>query len=437
MITKVTNWGNYPVVNTQFTEPAFLSGVVDKIKKSTAIIARGNGRCYGDSALAPNIISMLQLNRFLNFDKVTGIIECESGVMLSDILNFIVPNGYFLPVTPGTKYITLGGAIAADIHGKNHHKEGCFGQYVMSIKLLNEFGDYVECSRHTNYELFKQTVGGMGLTGVIISASFSLKKIETAFIKQRSRKARNLSEAMQIFSETENYTYSVAWVDCLSGGNSLGRSLVMSGEHANLNDIQKYKISNPLKLHSEPKLNVPIFMPAWLLNKYSVRAFNFLYYNKQFKKSIDTVIHYDPYFYPLDAINNWNRIYGRPGFTQYQFVLPPESSFNGLKEIFKRIAQSGEGSFLAVLKTMGAQNTDSVMSFPFPGYTLALDFKISDKVFKLLNELDTIVAEHKGRLYLAKDVRMSATFFEETYGYNNIVRTGNKFKSKQAERLAI
>lgn len=433
---EVSNWGNFPKVNAAFIEPSFVSELSGCLQDNGQVIARGNGRCYGDSALSTKIVSSLRLNRFISFDKQNGILECEAGILLSEVLTVIVPQGYFLPVTPGTKLITVGGAIAADIHGKNHHKEGCFGHYVHSFKLIDNTGTIKECSRTQNHELFKQTVGGMGLTGIIVSARFSLKRIETSFIKQKSQKASCLEDAMKIFEDTAGYTYSVAWVDCLASGNKLGRSLVMAGEHAAINDLPDSKKDKPLVLHNEPKLNFPFYTPAWLLNKYSIQAFNFLYYNKQFSQTTDTVIHYDPYFYPLDAINNWNKLYGTPGFTQYQFVIPFESSKSGLKEIFKLIAKSGEGSFLAVLKTMGASNPNSIMSFPFPGYTLALDFKVSEKVFKLLNELDKIVEEHQGRLYLAKDARMSSAFFKRTYKAHYITAQG-KFRSVQSNRLEI
>lgn len=429
----VTNWGNYPTVEANVTESSEITDIRSLVENGDSLIARGNGRCYGDSSLGPNIFSTLKLNRFLSFDAGTHVLECESGVMLADILEVFVPKGFFLPVTPGTKFITVGGAIAADVHGKNHHSEGSFSEHVLSFQLMAADGGIVSCSKDENADLFWQTCGGMGLTGIILSARFKLKQIETSFIRQTTQKAANLDKVMELFDLSADSTYSVAWIDCLARGKNLGRSMLMLGEHAGYDEL-------PLKLQNEASaektgnsLNVPFNFPAFSLNSASVKAFNFAYYNKQFAKSSEDFVHYESFFYPLDGIHNWNRIYGRKGFVQYQFVLPTNNSYDGLTKILKRIEKSGQGSFLAVLKLFGKPNPNAVMSFPMEGYTLALDFKVNAKVFRLLNELDEIVSEYGGRVYLAKDARMSAAFFQKTY--SNIVSSGT-FVSSQSERLS-
>lgn len=429
----VTNWGNYPVIEANVTESSKIADIRSLVKTGDSLIARGNGRCYGDSSLGPNIFSTLKLNRFLSFDAETHILECESGVMLADILEVFVPRGFFLPVTPGTKFITVGGAIAADVHGKNHHSEGSFSEHVLSFQLMTADGGIVSCSKDENADLFRQTCGGMGLTGIILNAAFKLKPIETSYIRQITHKASNLDEVMELFEQASYSTYSVAWIDCLARGKNLGRSILILGEHSVYDELPVKFQKNALAMKVGNSLNVPFNFPAFSLNSTSVKAFNFAYYNKQFAQSSEDFVHYESFFYPLDGIHNWNRIYGKKGFVQYQFVLPSQNSYDGLTKILQRIEKSGQGSFLAVLKLFGKPNPNAMMSFPMEGYTLALDFKVNPKVFRLLDELDEVVGENGGRVYLAKDARMSAAFFHQTY--SNIV-SSNKFISSQSERLA-
>lgn len=396
---SITSWGNYPRIQAETVSP-------DKfqVHESLSGIPRGLGRSYGDSALTDTIIQSDNLSRFIEFDEDSGLLRCEAGVSLDTILKVFVPKGWFLSVTPGTKFVTVGGAIASDVHGKNHHTEGSFSDHVTSL-ILNIAGKSIECSKDQNPKLFKATCGGMGLTGLITEATIKLKPINSAYIKQKTIKARNLAHVMELFEKYNSYTYSVAWIDCLSTGDKLGRSLLMLGEHS---DVGK------LNTHNEGKLTVPCNMPSFLLNKYTIQAFNSAYSNKQLKDEVDNIVHYDPFFYPLDGINNWNRMYGKKGFTQYQFVIPKKAGLEGLSEILTAIAESKQGSFLAVLKAFGPGN-DNLLSFPMEGYTLALDFKINDKLFKLLDKLDMIVRKHEGRLYLSKDVRMSEAMFKQSY----------------------
>lgn len=441
----IANWGNYPVMKCNFFEPKFIEDLKKILMSDASAIARGNGRCYGDSALSKNIISTRALNKILALDELSGIITCQAGILLSEILEVIVPKGFFLPVTPGTKFITVGGAIASDIHGKNHHSEGCFSQHVLAMKVALANGQIIECDKENNYDLFAATSGGMGLTGIIIEVTFKLKKITSSFIKQESIKAKNIHEIMDLFEQSEAWTYTVAWIDCLAKGDDIGRSILMRGEHATKEEIdRKVKTKDPLSIPQKLKLNIPFNFPDIALNTFSVKAFNFLFYHKQFQKEIKNFVAYDTFFYPLDAINNWNRMYGKKGFTQYQFVLPKESSKEGLIKILKKISESGQGSFLAVLKLFGKPNSESILSFPKEGYTLALDFKINNSLFKLLDELDKIVLDHGGRLYLTKDVRMTEEFFEKTYqekpSFISMLKRFNpskKFSSIQSERVGL
>jgi len=436
---KIANWGNYPIVEGDVTSLEFEDEIMNYATQQDAFTIRGNGRSYGDSSLDAHIFSTLKFNKILSFDTEKGIISCQSGVLLSEILALIVPKGFFLPVTPGTKLITVGGAIGADVHGKNHHKDGCFSAHLIDFELLNANNEIIRCSKTENTDLFWLTCGSMGLTGIILNVTFSLKKIVTAYIRQESIKASNLDEIMDLFEHSQNWTYTMAWLDCLQKGKSLGRSVMMRGEHAEIEEISEQKKAKPLVLDVKPKLSIPFYFPNFALNTFSVKAFNFLYYNKQFAGQSNQIIPYEPFFYPLDAIYHWNRMYGKNGFTQYQFVLPKESSKEGLELILRRISQSGQGSFLVVLKLFGKANLLSPLSFPIEGYTLALDFKIQKGIFELLDELDKIVLDLGGRLYLAKDARMKAEFFRHTY---QLDKQGigkyfpkQKFDSLQVKRL--
>jgi decaprenylphospho-beta-D-ribofuranose 2-oxidase len=369
------------------------------------------------------------------------VFECQSGLILDQILEVIVPGGWFLPVTPGTKFITVGGAVASDVHGKNHHIDGSFSNHILEMEIVLASGDTIICTPEINHDLFEATCGGMGLTGIISRVKFKLKKIETSYIRQKQIKAGNLEELIGLFDRYKDYNYSVAWIDCLKKGPHFGRSILMLGEHASINDLDEKQNKNPLQLPKKKQINFPFNLPSWVLNAFTVKAFNFLFYSKNFKKEINNVIGYEPFFYPLDAILHWNRGYGRKGFVQYQFVLPLESK-NGLVEILNRISDKGLGSFLAVLKVFGKQ--ESIISFPREGYTLALDFPVKDGLFEFLDELDQIVLQHGGRLYMSKDARMKPGILQHGYPdlekFKDIVRKFNpdgKIHSMQSDRLYL
>lgn len=402
-IQKVANWGNFPVVEKEIRSEDSLLKIQDFVRNNNEVIARGNGRCYGDAALAEHIFSTKRLNKFISFDRLNGIIACEAGMLLSEILEVIVPQSYFLYVTPGTKFITVGGAIASDVHGKNHHQEGCFSEYLIEFSLLNEHAEVITCSRTENPDKFWATIGGMGLTGIILDAKFRLKNISTSYIKQESIKAENLDEIFQLFDESEDWTYNVAWIDCLQKGPNLGRSILMRGEHALLQELPAKLAGTPLRLKKKIVPTVPFYFPGFILNNLTVKLFNVLYFKKQRTKIKKDIVDYESFFYPLDVVNDWNKIYGRKGFIQYQMVIPRANGKDGMRKILETIAHSKNGSFLAVLKLFGKNNPQAFNSFPIEGYTLALDFKVNSKLSALVQQLDDIVAEYGGRIYLTKD----------------------------------
>ncbi|MDP3847587.1 MAG: FAD-binding oxidoreductase [Pseudomonas sp.] len=427
-------WGRYPHHNAQLMQPQTAQEAAQLLNEEAPVLGRGMGRSYGDSALADKLISTRQLNRLHSFDVQSGLLMCAAGISLGELLEVFVPRGWFLPITPGTKFVSVGGAIASDVHGKNHHLHGCFSQCVENMELLLADGSQVQCSRSERPELFHATCGGMGLTGLIVAATLRLLRIESAYIQQTTFKAANLEEALQLFETHSASTYSVAWIDCLASGEALGRSLLMVGEHAR---------NGQLLLPAKRALSVPLDMPAALLNRYSVQAFNELYYQRIRKPESKQRVSFESFFYPLDSIQQWNRLYGKQGFVQYQFVIPKAAGLQGMRAILERISASHRGSFLAVLKTFGAAN-DNLLSFPMEGYTLALDFKLEAGLLELLDELDSMVLAHGGRLYLAKDARMSeATFKQSQPNWQQFqeIRAQygalGKFASLQSRRLGL
>ena len=433
---NITGWGRYPVADANVALPQSEDDLIDYLKciKSKSLITRGLGRSYGDSSLASNILQTQYLNHFQSFDESTGLLKCEAGVSLAQILEVFVPRGWFLPVTPGTRFVTVGGAIASDVHGKNHHISGTFCEHITQIEMILGNGEKIITSPTENPDLFYGTCGGMGLTGIILSATICLKPILSSDIIQTTIKAPNLATALKVFEDHRDATYSVAWIDCLAKGKDLGRSLLMLGEHA---------LDGPLITHGKKAISIPIDMPTFLLNQHTIGAFNSLYYNKTLEEKSTKNIPYETFFYPLDALANWNRLYGKYGFVQYQFVLPKATGEIGLREVLSLIANSGKGSFLAVLKTFGNANKN-LLSFPMEGYTLALDFKVEPSLFNLLDELDRLVLEYRGRLYLSKDARMSAATFKYSYPYylefeairEKYHAIGN-FSSIQSQRLGL
>ncbi len=441
MKKKIANWGNYPVIESDEKAFSFTEDIQDYVRQHEHFITRGNGRCYGDASLAPATLSTLKYDKIISFDDINGLFECQSGLTLDRILEVIVPKGWFLPVTPGTKFISVGGAVASDVHGKNHHIDGSFSSHIIDMDIIGPAGEIITCSPNEKKDLFWATCGGMGLTGIISRVKFDLKKIESSYIKQKQVKAKNLEEVIKLFDDYKDYTYSVAWIDCLKKGDKFGRSILILGEHAKKEDLPENKKENPLKLPAKKQIKFPFNLPSFVLNTFTVKVFNFLYYGKNFKKEINNIVSYEPFFYPLDAILHWNRGYGKKGFVQYQFVIPLENK-EGLVEILKKISDKGLGSFLAVLKVFGKQ--DDLISFPKEGYTLALDFPVRKGLFEFLDELDEIVLKNSGRLYMSKDARMKPEIlingYERLPEFLSILKQYNpdsKFKSLQSERLCL
>jgi FAD/FMN-containing dehydrogenase len=368
------------------------------------MLAYGNGRSYGDVGLngGGTLLHTRGMDRFMAFDEHSGVLTCEAGVLLSEILEVLVPRGWFLPVTPGTRFVTVGGAIANDVHSKNHHGAGTFGCHVRRFELLRSDGSRRICSSSENPDWFAATIGGLGLTGLITWVEIELRPIPGSDINVENTRFNGLDEFFAINAEAETqHEYTVAWIDCLAMPI---RGIFMAGDHA---------AGGRLDINTRKTLSVPLTPPVSLINGVSLRAFNQAYFHRPL--ATKQRVHYAPFFYPLDSVLHWNRIYGRQGFFQYQFVLPM-SAREALDDILKCIALSGQGSFLAVLKTFGDKPSPGMLSFPMPGMTLALDFPNCGTATRLLfDRLDTLVSEAGGRLYAAKDARMSASFFRSSY----------------------
>jgi len=439
---KLAGWGLFPLIIAKVTSPRNIKSLLEQIKLGHAI-ARGNGRAYGDSAISSkNTIHMKHFNRMLSFDNKSGQLIVESGVLLADIISVFMPRGWFPAVTPGTKFVTIGGMIAADVHGKNHHKEGSFGNFVDWIDLVEADGNIRRCSRMENSCLFGWTIGGMGLTGVILRAAIRLRPIETGWIKQRIMVAKNINQAIDIFEATMDKSYSVAWIDCMKKGKAIGRSLIMLGEHAKLKDLSKHKQKSPFEFQEKSRKLMPIHLLSWLLSKWSIRVINSFYYWKGRWQKNEKLIDWDSYFYPLDKIMGWNKIYGLNGFIQFQCVIPLSKSRKGLHNILELVTKAGSGSFLAVLKRFGKQ--DSFFSFPMEGYTLSLDVPVNKRTLKLIDKLHITTLEYGGRFYLAKDSRLTPEIFQKSDKRIKAFRTfreKNKsydaFNSAQSIRLKL
>ncbi len=438
---EAIGWGRYPKTTAELVEPAdsrSLQKLVASEKKSAPCIARGAGRSYGDSALSAQLIGSRFLDSFLELDEVARTLRCGAGIRLGDILRVCIPRGLFLPVLPGTKEVTVGGAIAADVHGKNHHRDGTFCEHVTQLTLALATGEIISCSEQENKELFRATCGGMGLTGIVVDATLSLAPIESSYIEQRSLIAPNLRACFELIEDNADSMYSVAWLDCLARGDSLGRSVLFVGEHAQARNRRSDR-----KAVGRSRISVPFATPAFLLNRTTMKLFNRSYFGLQGLKEGKSTLDYDSYFFPLDGIANWNRLYGSRGFLQYQFVMPGDAALDGITSVLDNISRLGKGSFLTVLKKFGEQNSN-LLSFPRSGYTLALDFKHEATLFPLLDELDRIVLDHGGRLYLAKDARMSEETFKASYpnweefvAIKKEIDPNNRFASLQSNRLGL
>lgn len=368
----------------------------------------GMGRSYGDSCLNPGgaLWNTTSLDRFIRFDRVSGVLTCEAGVLLRDIQRLATETGWMLSVTPGTQMITVGGAIANDVHGKNHHRMGNFGEHVLSLELLRTDGQRIQCGPHENEDFFWATVGGLGLTGLITKAQIQLRKVNSVFLNTESIAYGNLDEFLQLSNDSENdWEYTVSWIDCLSRKNA--RGIFMRANHSD------HFEPPPLQMKER---SIPFVSPISAINRLTLPILNSSYFYLNKLKSGAHLTHYQPFFYPLDGLQNWNRMYGPKGFFQYQSVIPKAIGKEATQAMLDQIRRSGEGSFLAVLKTFGDRESKGMLSFPKPGITLAVDFpNHGASTLKLFNELDAIVSEGGGRIYPAKDARMPKALFEEGY----------------------
>jgi decaprenylphospho-beta-D-ribofuranose 2-oxidase len=380
------------------------------------LIGRGLGRSYGDAAQNAGgaVLSSLKMTGIGPIDEERGEITVDGGVSFDDLLKAIVPRGWFPPVTPGTRFITVGGAIAADIHGKNHHIEGSFCSHVEGMTIQTGRG-IVRASKAENADLFWGTAGGMGLTGFVVAATVKLLRIDTPAVKIDTERARDLDDLMnRMESGDDNYRYSVAWIDCLTGGSSLGRGVLTRGDHAHPDELKGRRRKRFMTYAPRDPVGLPVPIPGFALNRGTVRAFNEVWYRKAPTQANRALAPLAPFFYPLDSIDQWNRFYGPRGFVQYQFVVPM-SEHEVVRRVIESLSQSKSAPFLAVLKRLGASN-ESDLSFPIPGWTLAVDLPVRNaELAGMLHEFDRIVAESGGRIYLAKDARLRADVLEIMY----------------------
>ena len=402
------SWGRYPKAHQEevFVTWRHKAGSTLVNSMSGPLLPAGQGRSYGDCCLNDGgaVIHNRLLDRIISFDGVRGVLKCESGVTLQTILSFAVPRGWFLSVLPGTKLISVGGAIANDVHGKNHHCKGTFGQYLLEFELVRSDGSVLHCTPQASANFFSATVGGLGLTGFITWAAIQLKKIESPLVDSETVKFRNLDEFFHISSESASFEYSVAWLDCLATGSGFGRGLFFRGNHSQGEVCSSRRES--------PRLRVPFDLPRVCAGYPVMRIFNTSYYHSRRKRIGQRMIHYDPFFFPLDSIHSWNRIYGKHGFFQFQCVVPKEA----LRELLEQVVESGAGSFLAVLKEFGNLLSPGMLSFPRPGFTLSLDFpNRGEKTLQRLTSLDEFVRAAGGAIYPAKDATMAPESFRQYY----------------------
>ena len=434
-LRKISGWGRWPMVDAEVIRPDGVEAIRTALAQGRLGI-RGAGRSYGDSSLASRVVDMSGFRRLRSFDAATGIACVDAGVTIDELLRVFGPRGWFPAVTPGTRHVTVGGALASDVHGKNHHVGGSFADHVISFDLLLGDGDIVTVKAETDHDLFQATAGGMGLTGVILSVTLQLMPISSNRIVQRSLKLPDLQSTLGAIEENAGATYSAAWVDCQARGSALGRSLLLLGEHAANGG------RSPM-LPARAALPVPFALPSRTLSRPVVGVFNALHYGRQRSATHTAEIPCTSFFYPLDVAADWNRLYGSRGFLQYQFAAPAEAGSEPLAGALRLIADSRVPAPLAVLKAFGPGNRN-LLSFPFHGYTLAVDFPASRGAFTLLDRLDELVLGFQGRVYLSKDARMTAETFRACYPrwqeFEQIrARFGasGRFVTHQSQRLGL
>ncbi|MEZ4820425.1 MAG: FAD-binding oxidoreductase [Bdellovibrionota bacterium] len=428
----ISGWGRCGFSSAMVHKPTQTSDLQNAMV-ARPTITRGLGRSYGDSALQDHVLSLESFQGVSAIDPINQTVVVDGGVTLDRLLRVIVPQGYFVPVVPGTKFITMGGAIASDIHGKNHHQYGSFSQCVKKLDIYHA-GEVVSCNMQANKELFWATVGGMGLTGPVIKIKLQLRKIVSSKIDQKVYRARNIDVLFDLFEQYAPATYTVAWLDCLQSGKHLGRGVFIAGEHAEHN--------RDLQVHRNSFIACPS-LPFSLVRYRSIQIFNQLFYVKNWKKMKHSIVSYDNFFFPLDGVRNWNRLYGRNGFMQYQVVLPKSNGKEGMVALLEKIHALKLASFLSVLKYFGPGNQAS-LSFPMEGWTLALDFPFDEQLVAKLQALDRVTVQYGGRVYLTKDNCLDRTMFDQMYPQAETFRKYRRdhgldmhYASLQSERLAL
>jgi FAD/FMN-containing dehydrogenase len=410
---QYSSWGRYPKSNPAQVVPLYWQSSVPRLDQfQRSVLAHGCGRSYGDSCLNDGgvLLDTLGLDRFMQLDPQSGVLRCESGVSLEAILKLVLPAGWFLPVSPGTQFVTVGGAVANDVHGKNHHRAGSFGCHVRCLEVLRSDGEMVLCSANQNEDLFSATIGGLGLTGLILWVELQLKRVPGPWIDCEQIRFRRLEEFFELSpASDQTHEYTVAWLDCISGGDKLGRGIFLRGNHSPAP-------ANGRVVSTEKSRLVRGFnAPEALINRTTVRIFNSLYFHAPMRDLTRHTVSYQKFFYPLDRIPSWNKLYGSRGFLQYQFVIPFEKR-DTISEVLQLIAASRLICTLSVLKVFGSVPSPGMLSFPRPGATLALDFPIQgEATFDLCRRFDEVVLRCGGAVYPAKDARMSRRTFESAF----------------------
>lgn len=411
MTDGLLGWGRYPRTPQAGREIAWTGDIPRALADcARPTLAYGNGRSYGDSCLAASgeVLHMKSLDRIMSVDWTTGTFRAQAGITLGEILELSVPKGWFLPVSPGTKFVTLGGAVANDVHGKNHHRKGTFGRHVSAFGLMRSDSGSITCSQTQNAELYAATIGGLGLSGIIAWVELQLMPVKSSAVDTVTVRFDNLAAFFELSNRFDaNHEYGVAWIDCLARGKSLGRGIYIAANHA-----ADGTSANPPR-HT---LRVPFDPVLPVVNGLTTRMFNPVHWRMAPAHERSRTVHHDPYFYPLDRIHDWNRLYGRRGFQQFQCVIPDAKAESGIAALLQAVARSGRASFLTVLKRCGDIASPGLLSFPMKGVSLAIDFPQSHQMETgLLPELDRIVHENGGRLYPAKDAHMTAKHFQAAY----------------------
>lgn len=433
---KISGWGNYPVCDALFSTANDENDVLQAIHSAGELTPRGNGRSYGDAAIGRRVLSSLGLNKITGLDKQEGKVTCQAGVLLVDLLNYIVPHGFFLNVVPGTKFITIGGAVAADVHGKNHFSQGSFSSCVTGFRLMTHTGELLYCSSAENSDLFYGTFGGMGLTGFITEIDLQLTRIETTWIETANLHCDGLHELFACFDKDNSAGYKIGWYDCFTG-----HGIFTTGRHLQLNELNRYSKQKPLKPYLPYSIDMPVYLPSWVVNRYSIRLMNRL---RLWRTSYGPKeqVSFDSFFFPLDAVNNWNRVYGKNGFVQFQYAVPAAPVVELTLELLNMASVRGYTCTLAVVKQLGPGEERSPLSFPKEGFTVALDFKNQPGGIDMLKEFADIVAAKGGRIYLAKDTCMDnkamLTGYPQIRNFRELVNRVNstgKFNSNQSSRI--